>query len=128
MNAFCQSGSLAGMRILLIEDEYMLADMVRECLEAAGAAVRGPIGQLADAVDFVSRAEEPFDIAVLDVDLHGEKTYPVAELLEGYGIPFVFVTGYSDDVFDRRFRGHAKCEKPFRPGELIAALMAPNRR
>lgn len=103
--------SLRGRRILVVEDEYMLADELRTELSDAGAQVLGPVGSLGDAIALIE-AEPHIDGAVLDVNLHGEQAYPAADLLVGRGIPFVFATGYDAAAMPDRFAHVVRCEKP----------------
>src|SRR5882724_2298726 len=86
------TASLEGVRVLLVEDEYLVAALIEEILEIAGCIVTGPIPRLAQAVDAADH--EACDAAVLDVNLAGERIYPVADILSRRNIPFVFVTGY----------------------------------
>lgn len=83
---------LKGKRILVVEDEALVAAMVADMLEDLGVEVVGPAGNLDAALDFARTAA--IDAAVLDVDLRGERIVPVAEVLEDRGIKFVFATGY----------------------------------
>ncbi len=73
------TASLEGVRVLLVEDEYLVASLIEEILETAGCIVTGPIPRLAEAVDAADR--ERCDAAVLDVNLAGERIYPVADIL-----------------------------------------------
>ena len=93
-------------------------------LEDAGAIVLGPIGWLDEALSFISSNSAAFDAALLDVNLHGEASYPIADALIKRGIHFVFTTGYDSDALDEAYRSYLRCEKPFRAETLIAALSA----
>ena len=93
---------LQGIRVLLVEDEYLVASLIEEILGIAGCIVTGPIPRLAEAVDAADR--EPCDAAVLDVNLAGERIYPVADILSRRNIPFVFVTGYGTSAFAKPIR------------------------
>jgi CheY-like chemotaxis protein len=113
-------------RILLVEDDYLIATLVAEMFEAADWQVVGPVGYLAAAL--ATAASEGFDAAVLDVNLHGQPVYPVAEVLDARKIPFVFLTGYVAHGLSQPFCERPHLGKPFSPGELIGAvarLIAP---
>lgn len=108
-------------RILLVEDEPLIAIMMKEALRELGIEVLGPIGTVAAALSAAER--EPLDGAVLDVNLGGDPIYPVADLLTARGISFVFVTGYSADAIDRRFAHVPVLEKPIEP-EMLQEVFA----
>lgn len=114
---------LQGRRILLIEDDFMIGDALAELLQAEGAEVVGPIGVAAEAIALL-RVDRRFDGAVLDVDLHGERSYRVADALEALRIPFLFTTGYDEQAVDAAYRGHPRQEKPINGRLLLAALAA----
>lgn len=117
--------SLAARRILLAEDEYFIMQDLRSGLETLGATVVGPAPSVADALALIAGGAA-VDAAVLDVNLRGEKVYPVAEALSARGIPFVFSTGYSDDMLDPCFRQVPVCEKPVnmrKLGQTLSGLL-----
>lgn len=92
------TASLEGCRVLVVEDDYMIAQDMRGSLEKAGAIVVGPVATVGRALQLVDR-EPALDAAILDVNLGGEKSFPVAEVLEARSVPFLFATGYeSGDV------------------------------
>ena len=112
--------SLAGTRVLVVEDETLVAMLLEEGLAELGCAIVGPIGR----VDAAKRAiaSEQFDCAVLDVNLRGQAVYPVAELLAECAVPFCFVTGYQSPEVEARFAGRPVLHKPFSPRELATAV------
>ena len=113
-------------RILVVEDDFLVATLLAEILESVGWQVVGPVAHLATALD--AAASEGFDAAVLDVDLGGHNVCPVAEVLHARRIPFVFVTGCGRETLPLLFRGRPHLGKPFAPRELIgtvARLIAP---
>ncbi len=112
------TASLEGVRVLLVEDEYLVASLIEEILETAGCIVTGPIPRLAEAVDAADR--ERCDAAVLDVNLAGERIYPVADILSRRNIPFVFVTGYG--VLPGEYAKRPRLCKPFKMADLIDTL------
>lgn len=117
------AGTLEGRRLLVVEDDAMVAELVCEMLETEGAEVVGPVGSVNEALTLLDRAGPRIDLALLDVNLRGETSYPIADRLGRAGIPYVFASGYGTDQFDPRFRQTPRCEKPFRHDELIAALL-----
>jgi CheY-like chemotaxis protein len=113
-------------RILIVEDDCLIATWVAEVFEASGWQVIGPVGHLATALDTATRAD--FDAAVLDITLRGQAVYPVAEVLDARKVPFAFLTGYLGAFVEPRYSERPRVGKPFTPGELIgtvARLIAP---
>jgi DNA-binding response OmpR family regulator len=115
-----RSNSLAGRRILIVEDEYYLADDLVRALRDEGAEVAGPVGTLAEAERLV--AEGRIDCAILDINLRGEMAFPVADRLGEAGIPFLIASGYSRDHLPERFGAVPHLHKPFDPAQLAAAV------
>lgn len=97
-------------RILVVEDEYLLADDLRRDLSDQGIDVVGPAGSVKDAMALI--AGETVDAAVLDITLGREKVFPVAEALTARSIPFVFATGYDEFDLPLAWQGIARFEKP----------------
>jgi two-component SAPR family response regulator len=112
--------SLEGVRVLVVEDDYLIAQLLDEMLRSIGCVVLGPLPRLADALDAAAR--ETCDVAVLDVNLGGERVYPVAEVLSERNVPFVFVTGYSSGALPREYAEQPRLGKPFKAQQLIRAL------
>jgi CheY-like chemotaxis protein len=119
--------SLHGRTVLIIEDDYLVAMVVMEILEDAGARVLGPIGTVGEALLFIERESRSFDVAVVDVNLHGRKSYPIADALAASGRRFVFATGYGADALDDSYKHFPRCEKPFDGPSLVAALVSTDR-
>lgn len=117
-----QSVELQGRRILVVEDDYLVAQSLCALLEEAGATIVGPFGWADEALKFVEAHRDAFDSAVLDVDLHGEKSYPIADWLAGRDVRFVFTTGYGADALDPGYLRYPRCEKPFDVRNLFVAL------
>ncbi len=111
---------LSDLRILIVEDEYYLADDLARALKAEGAEVVGPVGSLAEAADMVDR--ERFDCAILDMNLRGDMAFPIADRLDQAGIPFLIATGYNSASLPERFNDVRRVEKPFNPEEVTAAI------
>ena len=102
---------LNGACVLVVEDEYLVALDLQIEIERSGATVLGPVGRLAAALDLAGRAT-PLDVAVLDVNLHGENVFPVADVLAERGIPFVFATGQDQESIPERHRVAVRLSKP----------------
>lgn len=89
--------SLRGRHVLIVEDEYLLADDLSDALSDVGAKVVGPAGSIEQATALIL-SREPIDVAILDVNLRGEMVFPVADALRQRGIPFAFATGYDSTL------------------------------
>lgn len=113
--------SLQGRRILVVEDEYMLADELRAELQDVEAIVIGPVGQLDAATDLIN-AEPRIDGAILDVNLGGETVFPAADILAARGVPMVFTTGYDASSIPERYGHIARCEKPLSMSKVAGAI------
>ena len=111
---------LTGCRVLLVEDEYYIADDLCQALEGCGASVVGPIPSLDRALPLAEA--EILTCAVLDIDLRGESGLGVAEVLRRRNVPFVYSTGYNGAMVREALKGAAHLEKPFRVEELLHAV------
>lgn len=114
--------NLAGLRILVVEDESMVAMWIEDTLAELGCEVAGTASELEDAKALA--ASLVLDAAVLDVNLNGMRTFPVAEVLMAKRVPFVFSTGYDALGIPEGFRSAPVLAKPFRRADLEAALRA----
>jgi CheY-like chemotaxis protein len=111
---------LAGKRVLVVEDELLVSMLIEDVLVDAGCRVVGPFTNLSDAL--LAARNEAVDIALLDVNLRGEKVYPVADILTERGIPFVFLSGYGKNAIPSDRPNWRLCSKPFSPSDLIEIL------
>ncbi|CAN7692815.1 response regulator [Rhizobium sp. LjRoot98] len=116
-------GNLEGRRILVVEDEYILASELCDELEREGAIVVGPVGQLEKAIELIE-ATDRIDYAILDVNLGNEPVFPVADLLAKRKVPFVFATGYDASIMPPRFRGVSTWGKPIDLGKVRAMMLS----
>ncbi len=112
--------NLSGRRILVVEDDLMIAMLVDDVLKEAGCEVVGPFPRLAPALQAAS--SERLDGALLDINLAGELVSPVADRLIERGVPFVFLTGYGWHMLPERFHTRPLVMKPCRQDMLLAAL------
>jgi CheY-like chemotaxis protein len=108
------------LRILIVEDEMLVAMNIEDMLLELGHEVAGLASRLGPALALAG--ESRFDAAMLDVNLAGEPSFPVADLLIERGIPFLFATGYGRQGIEERYRAWPLLQKPFRTAELAAAL------
>jgi len=113
---------LAGRRILLVEDELLVAMTVEDILRSEGCVIVGPIPRVEPALK--AAREEPLDAAILDVNLAGERVDSIAKALAERKIPFVFTTGYDRSMLPAEHADRPALAKPFRPAQLINALAA----
>lgn len=110
---------LAEKRILLVEDEPLIAAMAEDMLQELGAVVVGPAGTIEHALSLASA--EQLDVALLDVNIQSSRVDPVAEVLLSRGIPVVFATGYGQSVVSPSSQIPV-LEKPYTQESLAAAL------
>lgn len=109
------------MQILVVEDEALVSMLLEDMLEDLGHVVVGPAGSLNEALALAGEDARPIDVALLDVNLRGAPSYPVAELLKARGVPIVFTTGHGDAGWDGA-PGAPVLTKPYDIGQLDAAL------
>lgn len=111
----------AGKRIFVVEDEYLLARQISRALSSEGAEVVGCVSTVAAALIELSLIPK-IDLAILDINLAGEKVYPVAVELERRGVRFVFLSGYDLDDRDARFVSAPQFSKPITMHALTRIL------
>ena len=114
--------TLAGRRILLVEDELLVAMTVENILRSEGCVIVGAIPRVEPALK--AAREEPLDAAILDVNLAGERVDPIAKALAERNIPFLFTTGYDRSMLPAEYADRPSLPKPFRPAQLTDALTA----
>jgi CheY-like chemotaxis protein len=111
---------LSGRHILVVEDEIMVLMLIEEMLAELGCAsvtAAATVDQALEAID-----ANVFDVALLDVNLNGTKSYPVADALAMRGVPFLFATGYSDHGLKDGYPGRPVLTKPFQFQKLVDGL------
>lgn len=118
--------TLLGRSILVVEDEYLMADELQHRLEKHGAKVISPAPTLADAFNLLG-VEGIISGAILDVNLGGEMVFPVAELLRRRGVQFVFATGYDRWAMPQAYASVPSYEKPFSMRSIVGGALRPQR-
>jgi CheY-like chemotaxis protein len=113
---------LQGVRVLLVEDEALVAMLMEDMLADQGCSVVATAPRLEEALAHVQDLALEFDVAVLDLNLAGETTFAVASALEKRNIPFAFATGYGAGGLPVEWRGRPTLQKPFTAGDVAAAL------
>jgi CheY-like chemotaxis protein len=113
---------LDGLRVLVVEDEGMIAMLAKGMLVAMGCEVAGFAARLPDALSKIDTLS--FDVALLDVNLAGTLSYPVAEALRARGVKFIFTTGYGNASLPPNLRDAPVLSKPYVQAQLRAALVA----
>ncbi|WP_424813176.1 response regulator [Roseococcus sp. YIM B11640] len=111
---------LVGRKVLVVEDQYLLADDICSVVKRLGGEILGPVSRVEDAM--AALRTQPLDFALLDVNLEGEMVYPVAAALQDIGVPFVFTSGYDAAVIDPRFETVPHLAKPVGQGQLTEAI------
>ena len=113
---------LAGRRILVVEDDFFVADSLALYLRSQGADVVGPAPTVEAALDLIHGADR-LEGAVLDVNLRGKLVYPVADALTARGVRFLFATGYGTEAIPKRFENAPRGTKPIDGEELVRLLV-----
>ena len=108
------------LRVLIVEDESLLAMMVEDVLTDAGWTIAASVASIPEALDAVQRGG--FDVALLDVNLAGQEVFPVADAVLARGVPLVFATGYGSNGIREDLRHLPVIAKPFSPGQLLHGL------
>ncbi|TIS61093.1 MAG: response regulator [Mesorhizobium sp.] len=116
-----EKAPLSGLQILVVEDAFLVALDLSDQLTESGCEVIGPAASVEEALKQIDGVA--LDGAVLDVNLQGERSFPIAELLASQGVPFVFLTGYdSSTVFPDEFQGAPRLSKPVDTQALTEAV------
>lgn len=112
---------VAPQRILIVEDEPLIAMMLEDFIEILGKQVAGSADCVVDALDLLNKAD--VHAAILDVNLRGgEKSWAIADALADRGIPFIFASGGTEESIDQRYRGRSVLMKPFTMDAVSRAL------
>lgn len=109
-------------KILIVEDEFLIALHLADLLVEMGYRIAGPVDNLDEAIVFAR--DEEIDFAILDINLAGTRSFPVADVLKQRGIPFLFESGYGSDGLVDGYRHITTLAKPYAPQELERAIAA----
>ena len=116
------SQAFAGRRVLIVEDESLVAMLLETILEDMGCVPVGPASTVDEGLQMVAEGER-IDAALLDVNVAGRQVFPIAEALRERGVPFVFSTGYGEGGLPDEWRGLPTLQKPFTEAAVRDALM-----
>ena len=108
------------LRVLIVEDEMTIALLLEEMVEDLGHEVAGLAMRLPQAMELAQ--SRPIDLAILDVNLDGHMSYPVADLLKGRGVPYVFATGYGASGIETPYRDGIVVKKPYAMDDIRGAI------
>jgi len=114
--------SVAGKRVLVVEDELMIRMLLQDMLVDLGYTLAGEAGRIDEAMKLAQQSE--FDVAILDVNLNGQPISPVVEILIQRGLPFVFATGYGQRGVPEAYNATPTLQKPFQADALAQAIEA----
>ena len=109
-------------RILVVEDEAMISMLLEDMVLDCGGEIVGPAAKFDDALELAHQAQ--FGVAVLDLNLNGTLSYPIAEVIRRRGIPVIFATGYGTDGLLDRFSDCPTLQKPFSQQDFAEAVAA----
>lgn len=112
---------LSGQRVLIVEDEYFAAEAMTAAVRSGGGEVVGPVATVEDALKLLEGGER-LDAAILDVNLAGDKVFPVAHALRLHDVPIVFVTGYDDWIIPQEYDDVPVFRKPADPDNVVRLL------
>lgn len=112
--------AISGTRVLVVEDEFFIADDLSRALTKAGASVVGPCATFRKAEQAI--AEGGFDCAILDLNLSGESGVPLADQLIELKVPLALATGYGSEAVPEHLKGLTRIEKPFDPAAIVEVV------
>jgi two-component SAPR family response regulator len=122
-----QPTSLKDKRVLIVEDQYLVAADLDRAVTRLGGVIVGPVASTEAARAEIARSA--IDLAFLDVNLDDKMVFPLADELQNRGIPFVFATGHDASILPERFKSRLRLEKPFTVHsvrEVIRQLLLPD--
>lgn len=116
------SSSLRGCHVLVVEDDYIIAQDTTEILLETGAKVIGPVPSLREAL-YLAVAESRIDCAVVDVNLRDEMSWPLVDVLLARGVPLLLATGYCENTIPKAYAHLPRCEKPTTSQDLTRTIV-----
>jgi CheY-like chemotaxis protein len=111
---------LSNRKVLVVEDEMMIAMLIEDMLEEFGCELVGPATSVPRALDLIGK--EQIEVAVLDLNLDGQDTYAIADALQRKKVPFIFATGYGSTGLRKEYGAQPVLQKPFQAKDLETAL------
>ena len=115
-----QLGALAGVRILVVDDDVLNASLLADLLQSDGCIIEGPVGDLDSTTDLARTRD--IAVALLDINLDDQVVYPAADVLMTRRIPFIFMTGSLRQILPPRFQGTPMVSKPFKYHHVREAI------
>lgn len=113
---------LAGVRVLLVEDETLVAMLLEDMIGDLGGTVVGAASRVGRALEIVNDPAMSIDVGLLDVNLGGEDAFPIAAALAQRGVPFAFSTGYGNAGLPELWRSRPTLQKPFTQEQVQSVL------
>jgi CheY-like chemotaxis protein len=107
-------------RLLIVEDEYLIRLLLEDMLVEFGCTIAAVASNLEDGKQAAQTAQ--IDLAILDVNIDGEQVFPIADILRGRKLPFIFITGYGARGLPDHYRDSPTLQKPFQMQDLEATL------
>ena len=115
------AAALDGVKVLVVEDETIVAMLLEQMLEELNCEVVGVAGQVSTATELARTTNA--DVAILDMNLAGQRVDPVAQALADRNVPFIFASGYGEDGLSAEWKGRPVLPKPFRLDQLKDVLV-----
>jgi CheY-like chemotaxis protein len=112
---------LSNRRVLVVEDEMMIAMLIEDMLDEFGCKLVGPATSVPRALELIGK--EQVEVAVLDLNLDGKDTYAIADELRQKDVPFIFATGYGSAGLREEYGDRPVLQKPFQARDLEIALV-----
>jgi DNA-binding NarL/FixJ family response regulator len=110
------SGRIATIRVLIVEDEPLIGMDIEDAVAELGHEVVGPVAELDEALDLAANA--PIGCAIIDINIRGGHSYPVADMLLKRGLPLLLLSGYGEHTLPERLHDAARLPKPFTGAQL----------